>query len=924
MDEERVAVVVIHGVADQKPGATMHAVVDLLVASAPVGTNYETVDSTTITMAVDPLSPKCAPPRRSNATPAAADRSFVNAFKQSIQSDFHRDEWMRGRSKSGGDSPHEDRGLAVTDYLLAKHRDNGATTEAYVTQRVLVRRTAGEQTPEEVAFYEMYWADLSRLSGAVPRIISEMFTMVFRLSKLGRNTVAEACAWRKEARATSTTAGSGLFRAAWIATAGLQIALDWTFVHVMALSFAQLLMLSLLLSTLGLIPVGRDHLFHATLISALAGVAVVLFAYRLKARVSLLMLALTASVMAAAFALPYYNGWMFNWYRWITVITLIGAVTAGYRAALNVADSRFPFVGAAGNFFWFAILALMVVVDREEIWSSLTSAQSHKPFAAQITATATLFAIDTVFNAVKAFWVGISGIFAAWLICGWIASFESSYESRASIATGRIGFCASLGAFLVMSMALWAVASDVLDHAVKGLGYVPSRQIVAAAETGSVAPQRPRFSQPPPPAPTLAEAHDAAIAEPTSPAQEFLRAKFQESTKAFSSLAALFLVMAAYLGIMLAPSVLAELKLLAHRATNRFKNAVERYRSNNPTELDEQFAAQARQLGRWLTGGMRHLDAVVIIVSILAFVVGLYFTLLYVGAALGRPDLTRPFDFVWNDFFGHAVGLEDTLSQASLSLLKPLVISAASLAAGLTLMGGVLSKRLPAIRGPLDAALDVDNHFREFPRTNIARARIFARYTALLAHLRAQGFHRIVIVSHSQGTVISAELLRFLSSDGTQVPPGARPRLPDGNLLPSISLMTLGCPLRQLYAARFPTLYRWVLARHNGVDGPVAADIGVRRWVNAFCSGDYVGRWLWSKADEDGDVIGHPMMDTADEKPFGRVDAYSPFKPMPPSIRALKSVSEAEQCLGTGAHTHYFERYQTHVAWMIDHLIAIH
>jgi len=50
--------------------------------------------------------------------------------------------------------------------------------------------------------------------------------------------------------------------------------------------------------------------------------------------------------------------------------------------------------------------------------------------------------------------------------------------------------------------------------------------------------------------------------------------------------------------------------------------------------------------------------------------------------------------------------------------------------------------------------------------------------------------------------VISAELLRFLASDGRRAPaPGATPRLAHGTL-PPVHLLTLGCPLRQLYAAR--------------------------------------------------------------------------------------------------------------------------
>jgi hypothetical protein len=235
-------------------------------------------------------------------------------------------------------------------------------------------------------------------------------------------------------------------------------------------------------------------------------------------------------------------------------------------------------------------------------------------------------------------------------------------------------------------------------------------------------------------------------------------------------------------------------------------------------------------------------------------------------------------------------------------------------------LGGQLSRHIPSLRGPLDVALDVDNHFREFPRTNIPRAHIFSRYGALLAHLQSQDYDRIVVVAHSQGTVISAELLRFLTSQAQRAPTTGESPLVDGQPLPPVSLLTLGCPLRQLYGARFPGLYAWVLARNGVVFGPRATDIGVQRWMNAFCSGDYVGRWLWSNAGKDT-TLKHPMISTVGHDPFGRVDAYTGFNPMPPAEGHLQEAREVEVCLGLGAHTHYFERDQTTVAWMIDYLI---
>ena len=264
-----------------------------------------------------------------------------------------------------------------------------------------------------------------------------------------------------------------------------------------------------------------------------------------------------------------------------------------------------------------------------------------------------------------------------------------------------------------------------------------------------------------------------------------------------------------------------------------------------------------------------------------------------------------------------------TLAELSKVWLAPLVFGAAGLVAALSLLGGVLSRYAPAVRAPLDVALDVDNYFREFPRKQIPRARIFARYVALLEHIAAQGCDRIVIVAHSQGCVISVETLRWLREGRRlcKAETPARARLFE-RLGGDVRLLTAGCPLRQLYAARFPTLYRWVLRKDGVFCGPRAEDIGVRQWLNAFTSGDYVGRWLWSRDGPNDDLLGHPLHEVLQPGALGRASVYDAFAPTPPDGSELDAAAEAETCLGVGAHTHYFEPDQQEVAWLIDYLLG--
>src|SRR5207247_11080986 len=127
----------------------------------------------------------------------------------------------------------------------------------------------------------------------------------------------------------------------------------------------------------------------------------------------------------------------------------------------------------------------------------------------------------------------------------------------------------------------------------------------------------------------------------------------------------------------------------------------------------------------------------------------------------------------------------------------------------------------------------------------------------------------------------------------------------------AIRFFTMGSPLRQLYGFRFPHLDQW--ARHevadewtdrdtkiaaSAVPDPKQLDADV--WVNAYRSGDYVGRYLWRP---EKCVFSY---DTAAGAPAHRwrIDAYQ---------RAIASVTDApvtrrEFCIGAGAHTHYWAR----------------
>jgi hypothetical protein len=212
---------------------------------------------------------------------------------------------------------------------------------------------------------------------------------------------------------------------------------------------------------------------------------------------------------------------------------------------------------------------------------------------------------------------------------------------------------------------------------------------------------------------------------------------------------------------------------------------------------------------------------------------------------------------------------------------------------GLVAFRGRLQSLALGFRTPVDALLDVDNHLRKFPLNNNPRSQIAARCASLLRYVRnwtdpndtspqPPGYDAVIIISHSQGTAIAAETLRFAALEqkealvGAELPPTPRQAAhPQARRYPSAVLFTMGSPLLQLYRWRFPHLYSWV-------DTLTPEQLRIAAWVNAYRSADYVGRKLWEN---------------------------------PPT-------NAFQYCVGAGAHTHYWDALGTPIAQILDRLIS--
>ena len=742
MTTPRVAVVVVHGVADQQPGATARSVVDLLVASAPDGTCYTSASTEDLTLRVAPLPPQPdaqpLPAHAGPATPKGEDRPLMKSLRQSLRSDFQNEGWAAAPRPHAAE-PHDevdpagiaappttgDRGIAVTNYLLAKHLRNGATPESYETTCISLQRhgvgpgqvgTAADVDVAQVDVHEMYWADLSRLSGSMPRIVSELFTLVFRLSKLGRETVDEM--WGELGRARSPHARRGrTFAAAWAVVAWLQIGLDWLFVNGLALLFTQLALLGVLLVglgfTSGIAPGASDAslalhqtwLHHGVAI-ALSVLGVLRMIYRRGDGKWGQFATPLAIIVACLYALAFAPSLL----QWITALTLLAAITFANEAALRIADDRFPLVHVVGRWMWIASALLM-------FGSAVHETQAlASPAWRDVWVHAALFTTEAVLLAVKWWWIVVGPLLVVWFVAGEIARAEAGYASRASIATGRLGITVSFGMFLAVTMTAWALVGNVLDASVQGAGYRPcifalepaAAAVAPAAGAGENACVW-----------TSRNAQKAAATQAMPSAKAVLDDRYVKSTSAFSLLATLLLMLVAYLLTMFAPSVAAELKLIADSQRDAHQQELDKRDAALPehaiaTLLER--SQHARALGRWLTAGYRRVDVVVAFISLLGVTLSLGIAVLFLSTVFEHDWVTRCLDAMGlTGVVALLTGLEQGVSGASQTLFTPLqaaVFSAAGIGAALSALGGLLSRRIPPLRAPLDAAMDVDNHFR--------------------------------------------------------------------------------------------------------------------------------------------------------------------------------------------------------------------
>jgi hypothetical protein len=322
-------------------------------------------------------------------------------------------------------------------------------------------------------------------------------------------------------------------------------------------------------------------------------------------------------------------------------------------------------------------------------------------------------------------------------------------------------------------------------------------------------------------------------------------------------------------------------------------------------------SSKIRRLGEWLSRGI---DSTAILVRLLWLAI-----------------VVVPLVFVASDRWNYFNGIGGPLSGLEAPLTKVAILLIEGLGLSLIFAGAsVFTFVLKVFGTVLDTVLDVDNYLRTSPKDSTPRAKIAERITSLLRYIAAyrdeQGrpYSKLIIVAHSLGGIVTTDLLRYLhrssfhSPDPDLTPYGFGPNA--GNAQLPIRVFTMGCPLRQALNRFFPQLYWWVSDVPENSDGGVGAFVpqitGIQLgalprtdemcaalWSNAYRSGDYVGRSLWS---------GQWLIRNAADAPMA-----------PPDTASDSARSRLEMCIGLGAHTHYWDRSAQDVAAEIDRLILL-
>src|SRR5438477_6265038 len=195
--QDRVAIIAIHGVADQKPNDTARRICDLLLGHKRDDVGYEAFNQTDVRIPVRKVI--------FDRLPSEPDRALANAFQIDARARCLKRVRRRSPGQSisaalaemcavqaGGPVAAKGTGPSLEHVYMCEQLSKyepGEKDGLYETVRLTGSRMTPGQAPCPVHIYELFWADLSRLGSGLIRLVVEFYELLFHLCGLGARSL---------------------------------------------------------------------------------------------------------------------------------------------------------------------------------------------------------------------------------------------------------------------------------------------------------------------------------------------------------------------------------------------------------------------------------------------------------------------------------------------------------------------------------------------------------------------------------------------------------------------------------------------------------------------------------------------------------------------------------------------------------------
>lgn len=911
---KKVAIIVVHGVSDQQPYDSARSIANLLLHTnkeqPPLDTNKKKPPLGTNKKQPPPCTKQEEPPYEEPRYSAWHEQLIgipvrripVPKRTEPVPCDI-RPRAMLLRKLWGW---LDERGERIRDYLDSKpssianlsfeeksHAFTCDFFDSYSPKKDLkasfyetICIKACRDEGHEVHLYEMYWADLSRVGRGFFQVFSEFYQILFHLSALGRHTLDMAALEHPE-------------KFQWRCYASLH---GWAG-RILSIPIPLLnlfLLVAALLNLVGNIPDSYSSSVAFVILSL--GVIFLVGKYVFwnnTKKLPLRWLVLPGIVAVAIIMSSWFKEFSYKLlaFEWLFLLSLLTAlVIKKYSEYRPGADRVAIFLGLplAG----FALWNLVFKVENLPVGILKVSFKL----------------IEKIYFLLVVSWILFFCLYFVVLIWGWFAQSQRGLTVREKERAKRASWTASVSlwipsvSFSSVTLTLWAVLAQVGTSLLpKDYGYCPASLL--PKEYGLYCPAS-LLSKDYPYRPTYWFRNWLSLKDTYDTPSDFINQLIVDPVLGiaiFSIVMVLPLMAWSFL-----PSVWAEVQPPESTSqTDKAKAEVQQPDLTSQTDKPNSDEKLSLKFGIWLNNGYRTVHSFLPGISALFIVLVItYFILIRIK----------------NPWIAENIALYTPLIE---KLPKSLPVILTASATSIWVLGRRLQQLSLGIGNVIDVILDVDNYLRLHPKKDNPRARIFSRYYSLLRYLCKETdsqnqpkYDALILVAHSQGAVITADLLRFIKNEERK---GLK-RLFSSSHQEKIPVyfFSMGNPLRQLYSVGFPHLYEWVINYndpdengHNDYDGnglgdkPKPEDLGLEQWVNTYNSGDYVGRYLWRKRKSE-----------ANEKKLAREEKL--FKPSS-SVEDKDNISEKgkyrEFCLGAGAHTHYWNATTNRVADEINRLI---